>query len=76
MPSQTCCVRLVSSVFMECAGRNPWFVGAGGTSGWIMLYKTFCVMGILEEFVFGPLLGLSTVKILSCFQMLVIKQWA
>ena len=36
MPSKTCCVRLVSKVFVECNGRNPYFVGASGTSMWIM----------------------------------------
>ena len=36
MPSKTCCVRLVSKVFVECNGRNPCCVGARGTSGWIM----------------------------------------
>ena len=36
MPSKTCCVRLVSKVFVECSGRNPCCVGARGTSGWIM----------------------------------------
>ena len=36
MPSITCCVRLVSKVFVECNGRNPCCVGARGTSGWIM----------------------------------------
>ena len=37
MPSKTCCVRLVSRVFVECSGRNPRCVGAMGTSLWIML---------------------------------------
>ena len=37
MPSKTCCVRLVSKVFVECNGRNPCCFGARGTSGWIML---------------------------------------
>ena len=36
MPSNTCCVRLVSKVFVECNGRNPCCVGARGTSGCIM----------------------------------------
>ena len=36
MPSKTCCMRLVSKVFVECNGRNPCCVGARGTSGWIM----------------------------------------
>ena len=30
MPSKTCCVRLVSKVFVECNGRNPCCVGARG----------------------------------------------
>ena len=36
MPSKTCCVRLVSKVFVECNGRNPCCVLARETSGWIM----------------------------------------
>ena len=32
MPSKTCCMRLVSKVFVECNGRNPCCVGARGTS--------------------------------------------
>ena len=36
MPSKTCCVRLISKVFVECNGRNLCCVGARGTSGWIM----------------------------------------
>ena len=36
MPSKTCCVRLVSKVFVECIGINPCCVGARGMSGWIM----------------------------------------
>ena len=36
MPSKTCCVRLISRVFVECSGRNPCCVGTRGTSGWIM----------------------------------------
>ena len=36
MLSKTCCVRLVSKVFVECNGRNPCCVGARGTSWWIM----------------------------------------
>ena len=36
MPSKTCCVRLVSKVFVEFNGQNPCCVGARGTSGWIM----------------------------------------
>ena len=36
MPSKTCCVRLVSKVFVECSGQNSCCVGARGTSGWIM----------------------------------------
>ena len=36
IPSKTCCVRLVSKVFVECSGRNPCCVGGRGTSGWIM----------------------------------------
>ena len=33
MPSKTCCVRLVSKVFVECNGLNPCCVCARGTSG-------------------------------------------
>ena len=36
MPSKTCCVGLVSKVFVECNGRNQRCVGVRGTSGWIM----------------------------------------
>ena len=36
MPSKTCCVRLVSKVFVECNGRKRCCVGAKGTLGWIM----------------------------------------
>ena len=36
MPSKTCCVRLVSEVLVECKGWNPCYVGAWGTSGWII----------------------------------------
>ena len=35
MPSKTCCVMLVSKVFVECNGQNRCCVGARGTSGWI-----------------------------------------
>ena len=37
MPSKTCCVMLVSKVFVECDGRNQCCVGASGTSWQIML---------------------------------------
>ena len=33
MPSKTCCVRLVSKVFVECNGQNLCCVGARGASG-------------------------------------------
>ena len=36
MSSKTCCVRLVSKVFVECNGRTLCCVGARETSGWIM----------------------------------------
>ena len=36
MPSKTCCVRLVTKVFVECNGQNPCCVGARVTSGRIM----------------------------------------
>ena len=42
MPSKTCCVRLVSKVFVECNCRNPC-VGARGTSGWIMFSQRHTV---------------------------------
>ena len=36
IPFKTCCVMLVSRVFVEFNGRNACCVGARGTSGWIM----------------------------------------
>ena len=36
MPSKTCGVRLVRTVFVECNGRDPCCVGARGTSMLIM----------------------------------------
>ena len=85
MPTETCCVGLVSKVFVECSGRNPCCVCASGASGWIMfsLRRSVVldgvqssVMGLKEEGVVGSLFGLSIVMILPCFQMLGIRQCA
>ena len=36
MLSKTCCVRLVSKLFVECSGQNQCCVGGRETSSWIM----------------------------------------
>ena len=83
MPSKTCWVRLVSRVFVECSGRSPCWVGARGTSGWIMFSirrsvisdgVQSSVMGLKEDVV-GSLFGFSIAMILPCFQMFGIGQW-
>ena len=52
MPSKTCCVRLVSKVYVECNGRNPHCVGARGTSGWIMfsIRRSVILDGVQSSF--------------------------
>ena len=55
MSSKTCCVRLVSKVFVECNGRNPCCVGARGTSGWI----TFSIrLSVIFDGVQSSVMGL------------------
>ena len=55
MPSKTCCVRLVSKVFVECNGRNPFCVGARRTLGWIM----FCIRhSVILDSVQSSVMGL------------------
>ena len=77
MPSKTCCVTLVSKVFVECNGQNPCCVGARGTSGWIMFsIRPSVILDGVQSSVVGSLFGFSIVMILPCFQMHGIRQWA
>ena len=55
MPSKTCCVRLVSKVFVDCNGRNPCCVGARGTS-WRIVFSVR--RSVILDGVQGSVMGL------------------
>ena len=80
-PSVMSCVSFVSSVFVECCGLNPCWLGDSGMSGVIMLSMRrsmtlkavlSSVMGLYDDARVASLLGFSMAMMMPCFHVLAI----
>ena len=82
-PSVMSCVSLVSSVFVECCGLNPCWLGDSGMSGVIMFRMRRSitlnavlsrVMGLYDDASVASLLGFSMAMMMPCFHVFAILQ--